>query len=91
MSNIAASEKESHTREPNWLMTCRIILVIGAGEIAAALVPRHTDWAYLGGLLLGLILELLIFPRLAWKRNLFALLIVVIAGALRIGLKSSAP
>jgi hypothetical protein len=91
MSDLAASDKGLRTKEPNWIMTGRILLVIGAGEIAAAVIPSHTDWAYFGGLLLGLLLELLIFPRLGWKRNLVVLLIVLIAGSLRVALKSASP
>jgi uncharacterized membrane protein YdcZ (DUF606 family) len=91
MSDLAALDKGLRTKEPNWIMTGRILLVIGTGEIAASVVPSHTDWAYFGGLLLGLILELLIFPRLGWKRNLVVLLIVLIAGSLRVALKSASP
>jgi hypothetical protein len=91
MSDIAVSDNGFRTKEPNWLMTCRIVLVIGAGELAASIVPGHIDWAYFGGLLLGLVLELLIFPRLTWKRNLVVLLIVLIAGSLRVVLKSTSP
>jgi hypothetical protein len=91
MTEMAVYEEGSPTKEPNWLITCRIVLVIGIGEIAAAIIPGHTNWAYLGGMLLGWALELLVFPRLSWKRNAFVLLIVILAGLLRVALKFTSP
>jgi hypothetical protein len=91
MRDIGVSDQGRRTKEPNSVMTGRILLVIGAGEIAAAFVPSHTDWAYFVGLLLGMSLELLIFPKLAWKRNLSVLLIVLVAGSLRVALKYNTP
>lgn len=91
MSDRAVPGSEPQAKESNWITTGRICLVIGIGEVAASILPSHTDWAYFGGLLLGFILELLIFPRLAWKRNLTLLLIILVAGLLRIALKSASP
>jgi hypothetical protein len=56
--------------EPGWLMTCRVVLVIGVAEIAASIIPGHTNWAYFGGLLLGWALEILTFPRQPWRRGI---------------------
>ena len=88
MMEMAVSEKGSLIKEPRSLMTCRIVLVIGIGEIAASIIPGHTNWAYFGGLLLGWALEILIFPRQPWRRNIAVLLIVVIAGVLQLPLSS---
>ena len=78
-------------KEPGWLMTCRIFFVIGIGEGAALIIPAHTNWAYFAGLLLGWALEIFIFPRLSLRRNAVTLLIVAIAGALRIAMKFTSP
>jgi len=91
MTEMAVSQKGSLAKEASWLMTCRIVLVIGIGEIAASIIPGHTNWAYFGGLLLGWALEILIFPRQPWRRNMVVLFIVVVAGVLRVALKFTSP
>lgn len=78
--------------EANWVSIGRGPIVIGLGETAAQVAPSHSDWAYFGGFLLGFILELLVFPKLTWKKNLIVLLIVLIAGTVRVFVfKSTSP
>jgi uncharacterized membrane protein YdcZ (DUF606 family) len=91
MNDTVSPEKGLRSKEPNWVMTSRIVLIIGSGEIAASIVSKHADWAYAGGLLLGCALEMTIFPKLAWKRNMIVLLIALAAGILRIALKLTSP
>lgn len=84
---MVVPEEQPRTNEPSWIVACRVVLIIGSGEIAAYIISRHADWAYAGGLLLGCAVEMTIFPRLTWKRNMIVLLIALVAGTLRIVLK----
>jgi hypothetical protein len=77
--------------ESTWLFVARIILIFVTGELAASILRAHAELAYVGGLLLGLALEIMIFPSLGRKRNVVVLLVVLAAGATRYFFKFASP
>lgn len=65
-----------------FFVPAKVLVILLAADVTCWAFPRYPNVAYALGLLLGVILQIAIPPRVAWKKQLVWMFAIVIVASL---------